>query len=59
MEMGKFLSLAIGFVMLMIMYSIYIQTEKNDDPDSSLRKFIIIYCIITSFALGFLINFNI
>lgn len=59
MEMGKILSLIIGFVMIFIMYSVYAQSETEDTPGSQLRRFTLIYCIITSFLLGFIINLNI
>ena len=41
------------------MYSVFVESEKEDDYNSDLRKFTLIYCIITSFILGFIINLNI
>lgn len=57
--MGRILSLAIGFIMIVIMYSVFVESEKENDLNSDLRKFTLIYCIITAFALGFIINLKI
>jgi hypothetical protein len=45
--------------MITIMYLIFNETEKKQTPESELRNFILIYCIILAFALGFIINLNI
>jgi hypothetical protein len=59
MMMGKILSLAIGFLMIAIMYSVYVESEHEDTPGSQLRRFTLLYCIITSFILGIIVNLNV
>ena len=59
MEITKILSIIIVIVMITIMYLIFNETEKKQTPESELRKFILIYCIVLAFVLGFIINLNI
>jgi hypothetical protein len=55
---GKMISIILGFIMLFIMYSVFDDSENKDNPNHLLRRFILIYCILTSFLLGFIINLN-
>lgn len=59
MMMGRILSLVIGLFIIAIMYSIHIESEEDQTNESQLRKFILLYCIITSFILGVIVNLNI
>jgi len=38
------------------MYSVFDESDNKDNPNHLLRRFILIYCILTSFIVGFLIN---
>jgi hypothetical protein len=55
---GKMISIILGFVIIFIMYSVFDESENKDNPNHLLRRFILLYCILTSFLLGFLINLN-
>lgn len=58
MEYGKMISIILGIVILFIMYSVFDESDNKDNPNHLLRRFILIYCILTSFIVGFLINLN-
>jgi len=55
---GKMISIILGIVILFIMYSVFDESDNKDNPNHLLRRFILIYCILTSFIVGFLINLN-
>jgi len=55
---GKMISIILGFVIIFIMYSVFDESENKDNPNHLLRRFILLYCILTSFLLGFIINLN-
>jgi MFS superfamily sulfate permease-like transporter len=55
---GKMISIILGCVILFIMYSVFDESENKDNPNHLLRRFILIYCILTAFLLGFIINLN-
>jgi hypothetical protein len=55
---GKMISIILGFVIIFIMYSVFDESENKDNPNHLLRRFILLYCILTSFLLGFVINLN-
>jgi uncharacterized membrane protein YcgQ (UPF0703/DUF1980 family) len=58
MMFGKMISIILGIVILFIMYSVFDESDNKDNPNHLLRRFILIYCILTSFIVGFLINLN-
>ena len=58
MLMGKIISLILGLIVLISFYSAYEQSEIDNHPSTDLRRFILLYCIVTSFLLGFIVNLN-
>lgn len=56
MEFGKIISVALGVVMLFVMYYTFDNMHDKRDNNYLIKKFILLYCILTSFLLGFLIN---
>ncbi len=56
MEYGKIISVALGVVMLFVMYYTFDNMHDKRDNNYLIKKFILLYCILTSFLLGFLIN---
>jgi len=58
MMFGKMISIILGFIMLFIMYSVFDESDNKDNPNHLLRRFILIYCILIAFLIGFIINLN-
>ena len=58
MIMGKAISIALGIFVLISLYLIHDESEKIDSPNVQLRKAMLIFCIVTSLLIGFLINLN-
>ena len=56
MEFGKIVSVALGVVMLFVMYYTFDNMHDKKDYNYLIKKFILLYCIMTSFLIGFLIN---
>jgi hypothetical protein len=56
MEYGKIISVALGVVMLFVMYYTFDNMHDKRDNNYLIKKFILLYCILTSFLIGFLIN---
>lgn len=56
MEIGKVISISFGIVMLFVMYYTFDSMQDKRDDNYLIKKFILLYCILTSFLLGFLIN---
>jgi UDP-N-acetylmuramyl pentapeptide phosphotransferase/UDP-N-acetylglucosamine-1-phosphate transferase len=50
--------LILGLIVLVSFYSVHEQSEIDNHPSTDLRRFILLYCIITSFLLGFIVNLN-
>jgi len=56
MQYGKIISISLGIMMLFIMYYTFDSMNDKRDNNYLIKKFILLYCILTSFLLGFLIN---
>lgn len=56
MEFGKIISISLGIMMLFIMYYTFDNMQDKRDNKYLIKNFILLYCILTSFLLGFLIN---
>jgi len=56
MQYGKIISISLGIVMLFVMYYTFDNMQDKRDNNYLIKNFILLYCILTSFLLGFLIN---
>jgi hypothetical protein len=56
--MGKILSLGLGMIILIGLFIMHQESDKTDSPESHFRSLILVFCILTSMLLGFLINLN-
>jgi len=58
MQYGKIISISLGVMMLFIMYYTFDSMNDRKDNNYLIKKFILLYCILTSFIVGFLMNLN-